>query len=161
MTSLGISAVESSSGNQVRVGFRSGLLRSLAVKWGGVGLVGVGLALITLAQKQPSQVFDLLKGWGWVWILVLAAMVLFWDLAKIALGYLGNLTQSVQDTAIAMNRIADKDDRERDRMVTETAIVGRRLERLSESQEQWMADQRRNHERLESMLQQVLEKKQD
>lgn len=151
MTSLGLGAMESNVG-EIRVGFRSGLFRSIAITAGGAGLIGLALGVLSLAQKQPAQVFELLSRWGFVWLLVLAAMFLLWDLLKVALGYLGKLADSVSETAVAMNRIADKDDRERDRMITETAFVGQRLERMSQVHEEWKAEQRQHNERVEAML---------
>lgn len=149
--SIGLETPARPSG-QVRLGFRAGWVRSVAVKVGGAGLVGLGLAAFSLAREQPAQVFDLLSKWGFVWILGLVAMLLAWDLAKLALGYLSKLADSVQETAVAMNRIADKDDRERDRMVTETAFVGQRLQRMAEQHEEWKVELRAHNQRVEEML---------
>lgn len=114
----------------ISVGFRSGWIRTVAFSVGGVGLLGVAWGFLSLAQSQPAQVFELLSRWGFVWLLILVAMALAWDLLKVGLGYLGKLADSVQETAVAMNRIADRDDRERDRMVTETAFVGEQMQKV-------------------------------
>lgn len=140
------------------MGFRSGRIRSLAVKLGGTGLVGVALGALVVARQQPSQVFDLLARWGFWWLLGLAGMFMAWDLVKIGLGYLSKLADSVQQTAVAMNRIADKDDRERDRMVTETAFVGQRLQRMAEQHEEWKAEQREHNRKVEEMLARIGER---
>ena len=62
-------------------------------------------------------------------------MFLLWDLAKEGLKYLGTLAEGVKETAVAMNRLADKDDRERDRMLTETAYISQSVRRMSERHE--------------------------
>ena len=116
---------------QIRVGFRSGWVRTLAISIGGFSLVGLAYAIARMAQQDSVGVIGLLYRWGFLWLLVLAAMGFLWDLAKIGLGYLGKLAGSVQDSAVAMTRIADRDDRERDRMATETAYLGQRMEKLS------------------------------
>lgn len=132
----------------VRVGFRSGWLRSVAISVGGVGLLGVSWGFLSLAQAQPAQVFELLSRWGFVWLLSLAAMVLGWDLLKVGLGYLGKLADSVQDSAVAMNRIADRDDRERDRMITETAYVGEQMQNVVSA----LKDLKAQNDRIERSL---------
>lgn len=151
MTTLGLD-VTASPGGEIRLGFRSGWIRSLAITVGGVSVIGLALGALTLAQKQPAQVFELLSRWGFVWLLTLAAMFLSWDLLKVALGYLGNLADSVQETAVAMGRIADRDDRDRDRMITETAFVGQRLERLTDEMRAERAEQKAHNDRMEKLL---------
>lgn len=146
------------SHGQVKIGFRSGWLRVVAIQLGGAGLIGLAFAVLSLAQRQPVQMFDLLRGWGFAWLLILVALFIAWDLAKLGLGYLGKLADSVQAMGMAMNRIADKDDRERDRMVTETAFVGQRLQRMAEQHEEWKTEQRQHNVKLESLLEQLISK---
>ncbi len=116
---------------QLRLGFRSGRVRSAALTLGGVGLAGMVYAIVHLAAKDTEGVISLLYRWGSLWLVVLAAMAFLWDLAKLGLGHLGKLVDSVQESAVAITRIADRDDRERDRMATETAYLGQRMEKLS------------------------------
>lgn len=137
------------------MGFRSGWVRSAAITVGGVSLVGLAVGVLGLAEHQPAQVLELLSRWGFVWLLVLAAMFLLWDLAKLALGYLGNLAESVQQTAVAMNRIADRDDRERDRMGTEIAFVGQRMERVSRELQESRREQRDHNRKVSDMLEKL------
>lgn len=151
MTVLGLDGTPR-PGGEIRVGFRHGWVRSLAVTIGGASLIGLVVGLLSLAERQPVQVFDLLSRWGFVWLLSLAAMLLSWDLAKMGLGYLGKLADSVQDSAVAMNRIADRDDRERERMVTETAFIGQRMERLIDEMREERIEQKAHNERLEALL---------
>jgi hypothetical protein len=151
MGSLGMHQTERPR-SEIRVGFRTGWIRALTVSLGGAGILGVAGAIIGLAEKQPEQMFGLLMHWGVIWLLVLVAMLLLWDLAKLGLAYLGSLAESVKETAVAMNRIADKDDRERDRLVTTTEFVGQRLLRLSTEHEEWRAEQRAHNSRMEQML---------
>lgn len=150
MTVLGLGA--SGAGNEIRVGFRSGWVRSLAVTVGGVSAVGLTVAALNLIERQPAQMFELLSKWGFVWLLGLVGMLMAWDLAKMGLSYLGKLADSVQDSAVAMNRIADRDDRERDRMVTETAFIGQRLERLTEEMRGERAEHKAHNDRIEELV---------
>ena len=145
--------------SEIRVGLRSGWVRSVAISVGSAGILGLAAGVIGLAQRHPDQVLDLLSRWGFVWLLVLAAMILVWDLVKGGIDYLGRLSEGVHETAVAMNRIADRDDRERQQMITETAFVGRRIERLGAQHEEWKAEQREHNAKLEEMLRSVLERK--
>jgi hypothetical protein len=151
VTGLGLSGVARPTG-EIRLGFRTGMIRSAAVTVGGAGLVGLVIAVINLASKQPGQMFELLSRWGFVWLLVLIGMAFLWDLAKLALNYLGKLADSVQETAVAMNRIADRDDRERDRMTTEISYVGQRMERLSTEHRESRDEQREHNRQIMEML---------
>ena len=148
---LGLGGHGTPSG-EVKVGFRSGWLKSFGLKVGSAGLIGIVLAAMALAKQQPTQVFALLANWGVVWVLALAAMFLLWDLAKEGLKYLGILAEGVKETAVAMNRLADKDDRERDRMLTETAYISQSVRRMSERHEDWKDEQRDHNRRVEEML---------
>jgi hypothetical protein len=51
----------------------------------------------------------------------------------------------VQATAVAMNKIADRDDRERDRMITQTAYTCQRIEALT-------SEMRDGHQRIELLI---------
>lgn len=150
MTGLGLGAVQKPG--EIQVKFRAGWLRSVAITMGSASILGLGIGLLNLAQREPVQLFELLSRWGFVWLLALAAMVLVWDLAKIALGYIGRLADSVQETAVAMGRIADRDDRDRDRMITETAFIGQRLERLSDELRNDREERREGNKRMEELI---------
>lgn len=145
-----------SHNGEVRIGFRTGWVRYVVFTAGSASLVGLAFAAFGLAEKQSEPVFNLLAKWGFVWLIALMAMILIWDLAKNFLAYFGKLADSVQQTAVAMNRIADKDDRERDRMVTETAFVGRRVERLTDEIKKDREDRKLRDERMEALLQRAL-----
>lgn len=151
MTGLGLSAGGSHSG-EIRVGFRHGIFRYLGITVGGAGALGGVLALLDLAKQHPDQFFGLLAKWGWVWFIVLALVAATWDLAKRGMGHLGKLADSVQDSAIAMNRIADRDDRERDRMQMEIAFIGGRMEKLSSEHEKTREEMRDNHREIVALL---------
>ncbi len=151
MMTLGLGATPPRP-SEIRVGFRAGWLRSVAITMGGASVFGLGIGFLNLAQREPLQFFELLSRWGFVWLLALAAMAFLWDLAKIALAYLGKLADSVQETAVAMGRIADRDDRDRDRMITETAFVGQRLERLSDELRGDREERRAFNTRVEELI---------
>ena len=151
MTTLGLS----SPSGELRIGTRSGLIRSFVLTMGGAGGIGIALATVDLAQHSPEQFFRLLQGWGAAWLIAIVALYFAWDIGKGAVGQLGKLADGVKDSAIAVNRIADRDDRERDRMVTETAYVGQQLEKLLVESRAERAAQREHNERMEHMLRQV------
>lgn len=142
--SLGLSGSGAPLG-EVRVGFRSGWIRGLAISVGGAGLVGLVIAVLDLAQHNPQQFFELLSRWGWVWIIALASIFVVWDFSRALAAHLGKLADSVQQSAVAINRIADKDDRERDRMQTEVAFIGRRMMALTDEQQEIHAQMKENH----------------
>jgi hypothetical protein len=142
--------------SEIRIGFRSGWVRFLGITVGGAGAVGAGIGVLDLAQRQPAQFFELLSRWGFAWLLALAALAFAWDLAKSGLGYLGKLADSVQESAVAMNRIADRDDRDRDRMITETSFIGQRMEKLSTEMRDSRAEQKAHNERVEALIQRLM-----
>lgn len=140
------------SGTEVRVGFRSGLVRVLSISLGGAGLVGGAAVLVDFAGRQPAQVMALLSQWGWVWLVVLAAMFLVWDLAKSGIVHLGRLADSVRDSAVAIGKMADKDDRERERMVTETAFILQRVDKMRAEHEDFRDEARARHREIVDLL---------
>ena len=152
MIGLGLGEGQKQPSGEVRVGFRRGWVRSIAVTVGGAGAIGLAVGILDLAEKQPGQAFELLQKWGFAWLLALAGMLLVWDLIKVGLRYLEKLADSVQQSAVAMNRIADKDDRERDRMTTEISYVGQRMERLTREHQDARDEQRGNHREIVTML---------
>lgn len=158
LTSLGLGSPGKPEG-ELRVGFRQGIVRSLGITFGGAGVVGIAVAVLELAQKEPQRFFDLLSRWGSIWLLGLAAMAFLWDLLRKGLGYVGRLSESVQESAIAMNRIADRDDREHDRLQTEVAFVGRRMQMLSNEQQEARDEMRGNHRKVVEMLSNVVKVK--
>lgn len=153
MNVLGL-GVTGKSKAEIRVGFRSGWIRSITVALGGAGILGLVFGMFNLAREQPDRVFALLGQWGFLWLIVLALMFLAWDLVKTGMHYLARLADSVQDSAVAMNRIADRDDREQERVTNEIGFVGRRLERLASDLLDYREDQRRHHRELKELLRQ-------
>jgi hypothetical protein len=137
---------------QLRLGFRSGILRTFALSFGGVSGAGIALGAFQLIKDNPSVAFQVLQKWGFVWLLGLVAMYFGWDLLKRGLVHLGALSSAVQDSAVAISRIADKDDRERDRMITETAFIGQRLEIMASEMRNGRAEQRAFNERMEKLV---------
>ena len=136
------------------------MLRSVALTAGGVGLIGLALGVLQLAHSQPDKFFDLLGRWGFVWVLVLAALIIAWDLLKVGLSHLGKLADSVQESAVAIRCIADRDDRERDRMITETAFIGHRMERQSLELAEIKSEQHEQRGQLDRIEQLLKERRQ-
>jgi hypothetical protein len=155
VTVLGLSGNGHPEG-EIRVGFRRGLVRKLGVTFGGVGVLGLAIAVLELAQKEPQRFFDLLRAWGFIWLLALAGMAFFWDLLRKGMGYLGQLSTSVQESAVAMNRIADKDDRDKDRMQSEIAFIGRRMLALSDDQQKTRDEMREHHREVVALIGEVV-----
>ncbi len=152
MTTLGLNP---HSGSELRVGFRSGILRTFVLSLGGAGGLGLVLAAIQVAHDSPAEFFKLLQGWGAAWLIALVALYFAWDIGKGAVGQLSKLADGVKDSAVAVNRIADRDDRERDRMVTETAYVGQQLEKLLNESRADRAAQREHNERIEQLVREM------
>jgi hypothetical protein len=155
LTGLGLSGAGGHSG-EIRVGFRRGMFRYLGVTVGGAGLLGLAIAVVELARREPQRFFDLLSKWGFIWLLALAGMAFIWDLLRNGMGYLGQLSKSVQESAVAMNRIADKDDRDKDRMQSEIAFIGRRMLALSDDQQKTRDEMREQHREVVALIGEVM-----
>jgi hypothetical protein len=137
---------------QLKLGFRTGILRTFVISFGGAGGVGIAFAAFQLIKDNPTVAFQVLQKFGFLWLLGLVAMYFGWDLLKRGLVHLGALSTAVQDSAVAIARIADKDDRERDRMITETAFIGQRLEIMAAEMRNGRAEQRAFNERMERLV---------
>lgn len=153
MTLLGLTGEQPSG--EVRIGFRSGWVRMVALSLGSASGIGLAVAAFDLAHENPAEVFGMLRQQGLYWLLGLVAMYFGWDLLKSGVAHLGKLSDSVQESAVAMSRIADKDDRERDRMITETAFIGQRLERMAQEARDERAEQRAHNARMEALIQSI------
>ncbi len=127
------------------------------------GVAGVMLAiclgLIELLKSNPAAGIELLKSWGPGFLLGLLAIVIVGTfLDKMAAAWdkmAGSWQSSVdaqQQVAVSLQRLADKDDRERDRMVTETAFVGQRLERLADEMRAERIEQKAHNDRIEKLM---------
>jgi hypothetical protein len=134
MGGLGGSPVQ--PGSEIKVDLKSRLLERI------VGLIGalipgaalaIVLAGFTLLRQQPQNSFDLLRQWGAWWIVSIAAGYWIWTFAMRLIDELRRLGTGVQDSAVAITRLADRDDRDRDRMLTETAFVGSTVQKLGVS----------------------------
>ena len=157
MTLLGLTGEQPSG--EIRLGFRTGLVRTFVLTMSGASGLGLVIAAFDLAKENPAVVLELLKQWGFIWILVLVSMYFAWDIGRALVRHLGKLSESVQESAVAMGRIADKDDRERDRMVTETAFIGQRLEKMSADMKEHRAEQRARDARMEGLLSSIYRQK--
>lgn len=115
----------------VRVFFREGWVKAIGVALGGTGSVAVVLGTYELIEREPKLAFDLLAQWGGRFVLCLVFGVLLYKLAILFIAHLARLAAGVQEMAVAMARLADKDDRERDRMITETMYVGAQMQKVS------------------------------
>lgn len=134
MTVLGLHTTP--PGNEIRVSLSSRMLGKVVRVAGGLipgAAVAVVLGVFTLLKEQPKDGFGLLRQWGVGWVIALAGGYWAWTIAMRALDYLGRLASGVQDSAVAIARLADKDDRERDRMITETSYIGAEMKKITSS----------------------------
>lgn len=131
MTTLGLNAGQ--AGSEIRVDLRSRFLQqalhllSQLVPGAAVALV---LGAYTLLRQQPTEGFGLLRQWGAWWLVVIFVSWLLYGLAGRIVDKLDRIGSGMQDMALAVTRVADRDDRERDRMITETAYVGEQVQKL-------------------------------
>jgi len=110
--------------------------------------VAVVLGLFALLRQQPKDGFGLLRQWGAGWVIALAVGYWAWTIAMRGLDYLGKLAAGVQDSAIAIARLADKDDRERDRMITETSYIGAEMKKITNG----LGEMKEQNARIEQLL---------
>lgn len=134
MTVLGRHATP--PGTELRVSLSSRVLgKALRVAEGLIpgAALAIVLGVFTLLRDEPKDGFALLRQWGAGWVIALAAGYWAWTIAMRGLDYVNRLATGVQDSAIAIARLADKDDRERDRMITETSYIGAEMKRITAS----------------------------
>lgn len=134
MTILGLHAARPD--NELRVSLSSKMLGKVfrvAESLIPGAAVAVVLGIFTLLRQEPKDGFGLLRQWGAGWVIALAVGYWAWTIAMRALDHLGTLAAGVQDSAVAIARLADKDDRERDRMITETSYIGAEMKKISSS----------------------------
>ena len=137
---LGVAMTQ--SGSEIKVDLKSRLLDRI-LHLLGLMIPGASLAVVlgalTLLRQQPHDGFSVLRQWGAWWMVVIAAGYWIWTLAMRIIDLVGSkldkLAIGMQDSAVAIARLADRDDRERDRMITETAYIGQKMTRMSEAME--------------------------
>lgn len=98
---------------------------------GGLG-VGVVLYLYQLFSRNPDQWSGLLRGWGPWFIPAMLGLYFIWDLMKLGVTYVGRLSDGIGALAIAVQVIADKDDRQREEMRLLTQYTARQNDQVIE-----------------------------
>lgn len=139
-------------GSEIRVDLKSRFLDRVLHLLGAL-IPGASLAIVlgafTLLRQQPKEGFDLLRQWGAWWMVVLVGGYWIWSLGMRLIDKIERLATGVQDSAVSIARLADRDDRERDRMITETAYVGQKMQELGVT----LGEMKEQNDRIEQMLQ--------
>ena len=139
-------------GSEIRVDLKSRFL-DRALHLLGALIPGASLAMVlgafTLLRQQPKEGFELLRQWGAWWVVVLVVGYWIWSLGMRLIDKLERLASGVQDSAVSIARLADRDDRERDRMITETAYVSQKVREVSAT----LVGMKEQNDRIEQLLQ--------
>lgn len=107
-----------------------------AVKWirnllypGVAGvMIAITLGIIDLLKSSPTAGVELLKSWGPGFLLgLLAIAVVGTFLDKMTSSWQSSVDAQKQ-VAVALTQLSEKDDRDRDRMVTETQYMAQRMD---------------------------------
>ena len=84
------------------------------------GSSGLGFAVIfysyRLLEQKPSEGFGLLHHWGPWFVVALVALYFFWDVTKVAVGYVGKMADGMQSLSVSIAKIAERDDRQYEEM---------------------------------------------
>ncbi len=91
-------------------------------------MIAITLGIIDLLKSSPNAGVELLKSWGPGFLLgLLAIAVVGTFLDKVTSSWQSSV-DAQQQVAVALTQLAEKDDRDRDRMVTETQYMMQRME---------------------------------
>src|SRR5437016_4830987 len=87
-----------SAANGIQLG--QGLLKKLVV--GGGLTAAIALYLYEIVSHNPQQSFALLGQFGPSFLLGMVSLIIVWDVLKVALAHLGELSRSVATSAVSM-----------------------------------------------------------
>lgn len=91
-------------------------------------MIAITLGILDLLKSSPTAGIDLLKSWGPGFLLgLLAIAVVGTFLDKMTSSWQSSV-DAQQRVAVALTQLAEKDDRDRDRMVTETQYMASRMD---------------------------------
>ena len=91
-------------------------------------MIAITLGIVDLLKSSPTAGVELLKSWGPGFLLgLLAIAVVGTFLDKMTSSWQSSV-DAQQQVAVALTQLAEKDDRDRDRMVTETQYMMQRME---------------------------------
>ena len=91
-------------------------------------MLAVTLALLDLLKTSPSAAMDLLKTWGPGFVLGLLALLVVSSFLDKMVDAQKSGVEAQQQVAVALTQLAERDDRDRDRMVTETQYMAQRMD---------------------------------
>jgi hypothetical protein len=96
------------------------------------GVAGVILTILLtymeLVKTNPAAGTELLKGWGPGFVLGLLALVVVGVFLDKMVDAQRSSVDAQQKVAVALTQLAERDDRDRDRMVTETQYMAQRMD---------------------------------
>lgn len=95
------------------------------------GAAGVGLAVVLAfigLLKGSPEAGDVLKLWGPALVLGLPALIMAGTFLDKMVDAQHSSVEAQQKVAVALSQLAERDDRERDRMLTETQYMAQRMD---------------------------------
>jgi hypothetical protein len=100
---------------------------------GGGWSIGAAVAygVFELLHQDPKDAFPLLRSWGpWAFLSIIAVYVVY-DLVKMLLNIFQRGVIAMEHTAVALQRVADKDDRQTQELQTLTSYTSQASERAA------------------------------
>jgi hypothetical protein len=91
-------------------------------------IIAILLTYMQLLKTNPTAGTDLLKGWGPGFVLGLLALVVVGVFLDKMVDAQRAGVEAQQKVAVALTQLAERDDRDRDRMVTETQYMAQRMD---------------------------------
>jgi hypothetical protein len=96
------------------------------------GLAGMMLAMVAgfveLLKINPAAGTEMLKSWGPGFVLAILALVVVGSFLDKMVDAQTTAVDAQQKVALALSALAERDDRDRDRMVTETQYMAQRMD---------------------------------
>jgi hypothetical protein len=103
-------------------------LRSLIYPGVAGVVITILLAYMELLKANPAAGGDLLRSWGPGFVLGLIALVVIGVFLDKMVDAQTSSVEAQQKVAVALTQLAERDDRDRDRMVTETQYMAQRMD---------------------------------
>lgn len=111
-------------------------------------MIAFTLGFFDLLKRDPAASSELLRGWGPGFVLGLLALIVLGSFLDKMVDAQRSSVDAQQKVAIALTTLAEKDDRDRDRMVTETQYMAQRMDQTHEAVTSMAAQLRRIEMRL-------------
>ena len=91
-------------------------------------MLAITLGFIDLLKTNPTAGADILKSWGPGFVLGILALVVVGTFLDKMIDAQQSSVEAQQKVAVALTQLAERDDRDRDRMVTETQYMAQRMD---------------------------------